>query len=126
MRDDGLANYLTKTHWYGVADEPSQHTEPDSLMRSYKLVLGREGLQDRSFPQRDGPILFGVTEPPVAITEALCSDRGTGIVPRHPAVHTWIRDSRALPMAGSLKFLRPVTPRTTLLRMSYPFKVSLA
>ena len=126
VRDDRLANNLAEAHWYGVADEASQHAEADGLARRYELVLGWEGLQDRSFPQGDGPILLGVTEPPVPVPEALSSDRRTRVIPRHPAIHTRICGAGTLPMAGRLELIGPIAPCTARLRVAYPFKVGLA
>ena len=110
MELDGVADDFAQSDRDGVADQPSDDLEAILVTRLDEHIISWERLQDRSFAQRDRPVLLGMTE--AAVTEAveLRRDGGRRCIPFHPTVHAGIRPSFLLPMAFGDELVGPIAP----------------
>ena len=126
MCNHRLSHHLSQAHGDCVADETPEDAKSDRFIGAHELVLRREGLQDRGLAKGNGPILVGGAEPSISLPEALRCDGWARFIPGHAPVYARIGRTTALLVTRGLEAVRPVAPRSALLRVTYPLKVCLA
>ena len=67
------SDYLAKQDGHRIADHSSDRLELDPLARNDESIVTRERLEYRPFAQRQGSVLFRMTEPAVAEAEETAS-----------------------------------------------------
>src|SRR5690606_29086197 len=90
MPQDAPADDPPQSDGHRVADQAAQALEMDRRTLWDEGVVLRETLQDRSFAQRQRPILLGVSEATVAETVELGGEGRGGFVPNHAAIDTGV------------------------------------
>src|SRR5260370_19787316 len=101
MLRDGPSDDFSKDDWNSVADQPTNRSDADRLLRMPKSIVLWEGLQQRDFPQREGPILGRVAETPAPKIVCQCRHRRGDIIPDKAAIDAGISStSRTLMTIG--------------------------
>lgn len=83
-----------------IAYESPKDIESHTFAISEKAIRLRKNLQECRFPQCDCAILFGVSEPSVALSKALCCYCRGWCIPFHASIYTRVLRSGHLHVAA--------------------------
>ena len=110
MLGDRHSHNLTESYRHRVANHSPDGAEAVFATQWYEFVVLRERLENRTFAQRDGAVLFRVAEAAVAETEELRGDGGRGFVPLHAAIDAGVGLAGFDLVTLGDEFARPVAP----------------
>jgi hypothetical protein len=124
MSRNGSSDRYPQPHRHGIPDHSTDPFERIVGIRSYEPVPAWERLEDRTFPQREPPVLLRMAEAAIAEAVKLRRDGWRRLVPLHAAVNTRITPAAFFSVAIGTKSSWPITPGTAGLRGSNALQIS--
>lgn len=123
LRKKGLADNFSKLRRNGVSYKSSDSGEDYFLTFRNEFVIGGERLENGGFPERDGAVLFGMSETTGSEIETLGRHGRRWFVPRHSAVHALKTGTAGFLVAFQFQMVRPGFPSSAGNGMADAFEI---